>query len=275
MRCVFSLAVSMSLSLVLTAGSALIGSGDIMPSYAAPYDDGATGSTLDQMRSMAKPFKKQEVNKGRVWLLFVLGASSLFGVTVLVENNSAWFPAIYRANKAMKASMKAMEEKEKEMMTMNSGGGEFVEESNMVQSGASYSSSSTTEEAVLAGIRQASAEAKGTLAAMKSVPEEIGVMDDDVLGMEDTSSTRESEVEEEEEQEEQENVEDRKPLFEISGDDIDRSMESRLQMESDMDSETTNAASGNSAFGGVGTKIDLSAISLEDLEKELQKRQQG
>jgi hypothetical protein len=78
--------------------------------YRAPP---ASASAYAQMQAKAQPFQKVEVNKGRVWLLFVLGASSLFGVTVLVENNSAWFPAISRANKAMKAGMAAIEEKER------------------------------------------------------------------------------------------------------------------------------------------------------------------
>ena len=70
--------------------------------------------TADQVTTLAKPLKVQTVNKNRVWLLFVLGASSLFGVTVLAENNEAWFPAIARANKAMAASAVAAKKRAEE-----------------------------------------------------------------------------------------------------------------------------------------------------------------
>lgn len=49
----------------------------------------------------AKPMKKQYIDKGKVWLVFVGGAALLFMTTVLAENNEKWFPAIARANKAM------------------------------------------------------------------------------------------------------------------------------------------------------------------------------
>lgn len=60
----------------------------------------------DQMTQMARPLAKQPTNKGRIWLLIVLGAASLFGTTVVLENNGAWFPAISRANRAMRTSAK-------------------------------------------------------------------------------------------------------------------------------------------------------------------------
>ncbi|KAL4434196.1 hypothetical protein ABPG75_000637 [Micractinium tetrahymenae] len=60
--------------------------------------------TAQQATEMAKPLKQQKVNKGRIWALFVLGATALFGSTVVLENNDKWFPAISRANKAMKAA---------------------------------------------------------------------------------------------------------------------------------------------------------------------------
>lgn len=53
------------------------------------------------MLSAAKPLPKQQVNKGKVWLIFVLGAASLFGTAVVMENNRTFFPAISRANRAM------------------------------------------------------------------------------------------------------------------------------------------------------------------------------
>ena len=59
------------------------------------------------MTSLARPLKAQTVNKGKVWLVFVLGAAGLFGAAVLLENNERFFPAISRANKAMAATRKA------------------------------------------------------------------------------------------------------------------------------------------------------------------------
>ncbi len=59
--------------------------------------------------SLAKPLRAQSVNKGKVWLVFVLGAAGLFSAAVLLENNERFFPAISRANKAMAAGRKAMQ----------------------------------------------------------------------------------------------------------------------------------------------------------------------
>ena len=57
----------------------------------------------DQAANQAKPLVlKQEVNKNLVWEVLIGGAVVLFGTTVLLENNEALFPAIYRANQAMK-----------------------------------------------------------------------------------------------------------------------------------------------------------------------------
>ena len=57
---------------------------------------------------MAKPLKEQKVDKEKVWLIFILGAAGLFGVTLLLENNERFFPAIYRANQAMSQAKKAL-----------------------------------------------------------------------------------------------------------------------------------------------------------------------
>lgn len=40
-----------------------------------------TTVTAQQAVDMAKPLKEQKVNKGRIWALFVLGATALFGST--------------------------------------------------------------------------------------------------------------------------------------------------------------------------------------------------
>ena len=61
------------------------------------------------MTSLARPLKAQTVNKGKVWLVFILGAAGLFGAAVLLENNERFFPAISRANKAMAATRKAQQ----------------------------------------------------------------------------------------------------------------------------------------------------------------------
>lgn len=68
----------------------------------------------EQITSMAKPLKTQQVDKGKIWLLFILGASSLFGATVVLENNEAWFPAISKANRAVKAAQARIEERERQ-----------------------------------------------------------------------------------------------------------------------------------------------------------------
>lgn len=215
--------------------------------------------SMEQMQAMAKPFKKQEVNKGRVWLLFVLGASSLFGITVLVENNGAWFPAIAKANKAMKASMKAMEEQEKQV-GLTGQAASLSEDSYLPPM---VESDDSLQDAVLAGIKQASADAKKTLSAMKddlTVPQQIGVEDDDIgdmldISMEEEGFTAKGLDESEETEEEME--ETRTPLFEISGDIIDQSIESRVRE----DKQDTSSDA-----------VDLSNISLDELQKELEKR---
>lgn len=207
-----------------------------MPAAAAEYDS----TTYEQMQSKAKPFKKQEVNKGRIWLLFVLGASSLFGVTVLVENNSAWFPAIAKANKAMQASMKAMEEQEK-LAAMQALENEIQEKEKVEQD--------RLENAVLAGIQQASSDARQTLQKYKEgIPREI---------------------EAEDVEEESPSFEEQKPLFEISGDDIDKSIEDKMEStQQAVDEEEPQEDVADSS-----DMVDLSAISLEELQKELEMRQ--
>ncbi|WPT13376.1 hypothetical protein PSENEW3_00001217 [Picochlorum sp. SENEW3] len=222
---------------VLSALMALVACGVMdmstlnMPAAAAEYDS----TTYEQMQSKAKPFKKQEVNKGRIWLLFVLGASSLFGVTVLVENNSAWFPAIAKANKAMQASMKAMEEQEK-LAAMQLLENEIQEKDRL-------------ENAVLAGIQQASSDARQTLQKYKEgIPREI---------------------EAEDIEEESPSFEEQKPLFEISGDDIDKSIEDKMESTHQaVDEEEPQEDVADSS-----DMVDLSAISLEELQKELEMRQ--
>ena len=59
--------------------------------------------SAQQATQMARPLPKQQpVDKGKVWAVVVGGATVLFGATLLAENNGAWFPAISRANEAMR-----------------------------------------------------------------------------------------------------------------------------------------------------------------------------
>lgn len=70
-----------------------------------------------QAVNMAAPLPKQapgRIDKGKIWLAFAGGAFALFGATyALTEANSAFFPAIARANEAMAAS-RVQEEREAE-----------------------------------------------------------------------------------------------------------------------------------------------------------------
>lgn len=65
--------------------------------------------TASQAVDSAKPITVQTVHKGRVWLLLGGGSALLFGATIVVENNESFFPAIARANKAMRRSREAKE----------------------------------------------------------------------------------------------------------------------------------------------------------------------
>ena len=280
-------------------------------------------SAYAQMQAKAQPFQKVEVNKGRVWLLFVLGASSLFGVTVLVENNSAWFPAISRANKAMKAGMAAIEEKERlERLEREMVGTGLVEVVGRGEGGEEeMQSMQSTQDAVLAGLRAASANAKETMRGVKEmevaadeedeedevvvgsrptmIPLELSADDGDEIAVDVVDMSRGSSVDEDDawddigslldepipgaeeggedengeavvgvqpEEQQPEEAEQRKPLFEISGEAIDASISSRAaQFQEEL--EKASASNGVAADG-----VDLSGISLEDLQAELQKR---
>ncbi|PSC73418.1 ATP-binding cassette sub-family D member 4 [Micractinium conductrix] len=92
------------------AAALLLAGGPVAPPPAAAE---LATVTAQQAVDSAKPLKVQEFNKGRIWLLAVLGATSLFGTTVLLENNESWFPAISRANRAMKQAREAAEARER------------------------------------------------------------------------------------------------------------------------------------------------------------------
>lgn len=64
---------------------------------------------VSQVTQMAKALPKPQIEKGKVWAVFIGGAASLFIVTVAAENNKSWFPAIARANAAMAVARKRAE----------------------------------------------------------------------------------------------------------------------------------------------------------------------
>jgi hypothetical protein len=232
----------------------------------------------DQVTSLAKPLKVQTVNKNRIWLLFVLGASSLFGVTVLAENNEAWFPAISRANKALAASAAAAKERarraEEEQLQFEERLGQVQQETTMDN-------------------RLESAVAEGLLEARRPPPTTSPPVDVEIEQEESASTAaviaaaaiEEAEISEaakfpaelgvEEEEEEEEEVEvvvaevkelveedegeaptaagasRAAPLFEISGDQIDASVKNYQQREV------------------------LNELSIEDLQRELEERKKA
>ena len=53
------------------------------------------------MSALAKPLQTEKVEEKRIWLVFVVGAASLFVFINVIENNPSWFPAVSRANRAM------------------------------------------------------------------------------------------------------------------------------------------------------------------------------
>jgi hypothetical protein len=57
---------------------------------------------------MARPLPKQRVEKGKIWTVFIGGATVLFLTTIALENNPQLFPAITRANDAMRKASERM-----------------------------------------------------------------------------------------------------------------------------------------------------------------------
>lgn len=64
--------------------------------------------------SFARELPKQKVNKTKIWGIFLLAATGLFGAAVAVERNSRFFPAIAKANQALAATKAAQKKKAKE-----------------------------------------------------------------------------------------------------------------------------------------------------------------
>ncbi|KAK9848658.1 hypothetical protein WJX84_007295 [Apatococcus fuscideae] len=76
-----------------------------------------SGSSITKLQTVApsaatgvaKPLKTQPVDKNKVWLLFGAGAAGIFTTAVLLENNERLFPAIAKANQAMRAAQQYRE----------------------------------------------------------------------------------------------------------------------------------------------------------------------
>ena len=55
-----------------------------------------------QVTQAARAIPQQQVNTGEIWALLAGGALGIFGITYFVENQDSMFPAIARANRAMR-----------------------------------------------------------------------------------------------------------------------------------------------------------------------------
>jgi hypothetical protein len=223
----------------------------------------------DQVTSLAKPLKVQTVNKNRIWLLFVLGASSLFGITVLAENNESWFPAISKANKALAASAAAAKERarkaEEEQLQFEERLVEVKQETTM---------DSRLESAVAEGLLEArrpppilsppidveieqgegsASTAPVVAAAAAAVVEEAARFPAELGFEEDKVVEEEVIIEEERDQEEisAAGASRTAPLFELSGDQIEASAQRFQQREV------------------------LNKLSIEDLQRELEERKKS
>ena len=231
----------------------------------------------DQVTSVAKPLKVQKVNKNRIWLLFVLGASTLFGVTVLAENNESWFPAISRANKALAASAAAVKERakkaEEEQQQFNERLLQVKQETTLdsrlesaVAEGLSKArrpppTTATSpvldaefEDSPRASILAASAaveEEEVEISEASRFPAELGVEEEEDEQVEETTVEDKIEEIEEEDVAVASGASRAAPLFEISGDQIDASSKKYQQREI------------------------LDELSIEDLQRELEERKKA
>ncbi len=218
----------------------------------------------DQVTSIAKPLKVQTVNKNRIWFLFVLGASSLFGITVLAENNESWFPAISRANKALAASAAAAKERarraEEEQLEFEERLSDVKQETTM---------DSRLESAVAEGLLKAKRpptlappvdveieeeESVSTASMVAAAAIDEAEISEEAKFPSSLDVEEEITVEKEEEEAEEETPvagASRVPLFEISGEQIEASTKSFQQREI------------------------LNELSIEDLQKELEERKKA
>ena len=247
------IAASRLLSGVLGAGAAFL----LLTASPGPALAQLETVTADQATSMAKPLKVQSVNKGRIWLVLILGASALFGGAVVLENNEQWFPAIARANKAMATSAQRAAQQEyaaeEEQLQF---------EERLVDVEKERQEDARLEDAVLSGLQEAKAQvgiaAPAAVAAVEAVaaaaeaelspseqyPAELDAhADSDEEEVAAPSEALDSDGEDAVGPEE----ETRTPVFEISGEQIE-------------------ASSRNVA------RAALSELSLDDLQRELEAR---
>lgn len=224
--------------------------------------------TADQATSMARPLKVQEVKKGRIWLLFVLGASSLFGITVVAENNAAWFPAIARANKAMAMSTKGVQQRDEASEASEAESERFEQRLEEVQAEreTDYRLESAVAEGLVAARRPEAAAVDVEAAAVEATAEEAvaapsvvpvatypaeldaGVAEAMAAAAEaEDAEWAAAEAAEEAAAAAAASAEAREPLFEIGGDQIEASTKSMQQRV-------------------------LDGMSLEELQKELEAR---
>jgi len=139
--------------------------------------------------SQARPLEvKQRADKGKVWQLFIGGALLIFGTTVAVENDETIFPAISRANRAMRNMYKRQQVPSDAVEVPAAEPGEAAEGEDdrllaAVQAGVKEASAAASEKAgagATAGLAgsdepEASHNAKGgaSQAAAEGSPEEI------------------------------------------------------------------------------------------------------
>ncbi len=214
------------------------------------------------------------MNKNRIWFLFVLGASSLFGITVLAENNEKWFPAISRANKALAASAAAAKERarlaEEEQLQFEERLAEVKQETTLdsrlesavaegllkakrpppaiAAAAASVLDAEIEEESVSpASMVAAAAIEEAQISEEAKFPAELGVE----VVENDTSESEEQVMEQDEEQRSSVASGRAAPLFEISGEQIEASAKNYQQREV------------------------LNELSIEDLQRELEERKKA
>jgi len=104
--------------------------------------------------SFARTLPKQTVNKGKIWVIFLLGATGLFGAALAIERNSKLFPAIARANQALAATKAAQKRKEADDKAVKD----------------TWASEAKAEDAVLQGLSDARSRVRGSASSSQPAP---------------------------------------------------------------------------------------------------------
>eukprot|EP00884_Botryococcus_braunii_P022453 jgi/Botrbrau1/8892/Bobra.0148s0012.1 len=112
--------------------------------------------------SAAKPLPRQEVKKGEIWLLFGVGAASIFGLSVLLESQERLFPAIVRANRTLVATRQASQEKE-------------LKEKLILEIEAQVPQAEDLQEAVLEGLAEARARSGAPATTRATQPDQASM----------------------------------------------------------------------------------------------------